>query len=503
MTIVSIDSERDPETQSISLVQVSLYGPDHLRKDFIIDAQTFDDKEYLGRELEELFVSFNALKILHSATNDLRHFELNFEACDSIRERVNNLLDTQVLGSCLGQSRLGLAKLAEVYLGVHMDKTLQTAAWSRRPLTEEMLRYAIGDARVLLPLIKAMQSNVQGSETLPLALHNSVSGKTIGHSMKQNHPPSAPRERRGGRSWHVKKPVYGNVALEDPTGLLMCRISKQKSNWYVRKNLATEVEAGRIRLKFYPKGPGHAGNSVYLNRRENICVVCGSDQFISRHFIVPNCYRKHLPPEYKSHCPYDIVLMCANCKVKANVHADQLREKYATEFDAPVQGVGCRNTSYYKARRAARILLSKDGPRMPEEKRQEFWQALHDVGIYDDPNEAFELTEEHSESSDGGEYAGKQGNTDSTFASHGEVVVRKLADKWPEFVEAWRKDFVSFMKPEHLPEDWSPDRDWRLVSEVELEASRREMYAERLKHLGKEVPINNKPLKPTIETHRR
>ncbi|KAF4738978.1 hypothetical protein FOZ62_006347, partial [Perkinsus olseni] len=106
------------------------------------------------------------------------------------------------------------------------------------------------------------------------------------------------------------------------------------------------------------------------------------------------------------------------------------------------------------------------------------------------------------ESSDGGEYAGKQGNTDSTFASHGEVVVRKLADRWPEFVEAWRKDFVSFMRPEHLPEDWSPDRDWRLVSEVELEASRREMYAERLKHLGKEVPVNNKPLKPTIETHR-
>ncbi|EER09130.1 hypothetical protein Pmar_PMAR024154 [Perkinsus marinus ATCC 50983] len=113
MTIVSIDSEREPKTQAISLIQVSLYGPHRLRRDFIIDVQLFDDKEYLGRELAELFVSFNSLKILHSATNDLRHFEKNFEACECIRERVNNLLDTQILGSRLGQTKLGLAKLAE------------------------------------------------------------------------------------------------------------------------------------------------------------------------------------------------------------------------------------------------------------------------------------------------------------------------------------------------------------------------------------------------------
>ncbi|KAF4654668.1 hypothetical protein FOL47_009852 [Perkinsus chesapeaki] len=551
ITIVGVDSERDPETQAISLIQMSVYSIEGLHKDAIIDVtgggeawidwglgwgievQVFDDKDFLGRELEDLFVSFNSLKLLHSAVNDLRHFELptcpavavavhhiqnstptiyksasknsfgkswmegNFEACDSIRDRVNNLLDTQVLGSCLGQDRLGLAKLAERYLGVKMDKTLQTADWSRRPLTDEMLNYGIGDARVLLPLIKAMTEQAEDTKIIPLTMHNSVLGKTVGrNSLKSNRSANPSRERRGGRSWHVKKPVYGNVALEDPTGLLMCRISKQKSNWYVRKNLADEVEAGKIRLRFFPKGPGHAGNSVYLNKRENICVVCGSDQFISRHFIVPNCYRKHLPPEYKSHCPYDIVLMCSNCKVKANMHSDELREKYAVEFEAPVQGVGCRNTGLYKARRAARILLSKDGPRMPEAKREEFWQALHDVGIYDDPNEAFSLSEDGKE-----EYSGKKGNTDSTYESHGEVVVKKLGDKWPEFVAAWRKDFVDFMKPEHLPEDWSPDRDWRLVSEVELEEERRIMYAKHLRDLGEDVPVNEKPIRPTINGH--
>lgn len=63
-------------------------------------------------------------------------------------------------------------------------------------------------------------------------------------------------------------------------------------------------------------------------------------------------------------------------------------------------------------------------------------------------------------------------------------------------VEAWRKDFVTFMQPKFLPEDWSPDKDWRAVSEVELEAERRVMYAEHLRHLGKEVPINDKPIRP-------
>ena len=49
-----------------------------------------------------------------------------------------------------------LRSVAERYTGVHLDKDAQRSDWSRRPLTDDQLRYAAEDARVLLPLAGAL-----------------------------------------------------------------------------------------------------------------------------------------------------------------------------------------------------------------------------------------------------------------------------------------------------------------------------------------------------------
>jgi hypothetical protein len=37
-----------------------------------------------------------------------------------------------------------------------------------------------------------------------------------------------------------------------------------------------------------------------------------------RHSVVPHCYRKRFPGAMKSHLSHDIVLMCLDCKQRAN-----------------------------------------------------------------------------------------------------------------------------------------------------------------------------------------
>ena len=59
-----------------------------------------------------------------------------------------------------------------------------------------------------------------------------------------------------------------------------------------------------IRLKFEPKNK--EGNDYNLAKKENKCVVCGSDSDFSRCYIVPHAYRKHFDYHYKINSPHDI-----------------------------------------------------------------------------------------------------------------------------------------------------------------------------------------------------
>lgn len=62
------------------------------------------------------------------------------------------LMDTQIAARLVGAKSFGLAATVLSWFEVELSKTSQRADWSRRPLPEEMLRYAIDDIRYLLPL---------------------------------------------------------------------------------------------------------------------------------------------------------------------------------------------------------------------------------------------------------------------------------------------------------------------------------------------------------------
>jgi len=62
------------------------------------------------------------------------------------------VFDTQIAAQLSGSTKFGLAALLEEHFGIVLEKEAQRADWGKRPLTDEMIEYAINDVWYLLPL---------------------------------------------------------------------------------------------------------------------------------------------------------------------------------------------------------------------------------------------------------------------------------------------------------------------------------------------------------------
>jgi ribonuclease D len=83
-------------------------------------------------------------KIFHGADYDIRSLHRDFGI------EVQNLFDTMIACQFLGEKEVGLAAALKKRFGVELDKQFQKADWSRRPLSPEMLAYAIEDTSLLI-----------------------------------------------------------------------------------------------------------------------------------------------------------------------------------------------------------------------------------------------------------------------------------------------------------------------------------------------------------------
>ena len=135
---------------------------------------------------------------------------------------------------------------------------------------------------------------------------------------------------------HVEdeKSVYTNGLMLAPDGEPMCRIGKSKIDWYLDRELATLVSKDpiTIQLNFEPKGRGHNGDEFYLRERKDICVVCGFTRNLTKHHVVPSCFRKCFPDEVKKHSDHDIVLVCQKHHELYESKANSLKDKLINEF---------------------------------------------------------------------------------------------------------------------------------------------------------------------------
>lgn len=90
-------------------------------------------------------------KIFHAADYDIRCLARDFDI------EIRGLFDTMISCQFLGEERFGLADVLKKYFAVELDKQFQRADWSRRPLTEGMIRYAAADTAYLHRLFDLLE----------------------------------------------------------------------------------------------------------------------------------------------------------------------------------------------------------------------------------------------------------------------------------------------------------------------------------------------------------
>lgn len=131
----------------VCLIQISIR-----EENYIIDVLKLPDIEPLRPVLFDDRIE----KVLHGADYDIRMLAKDYGM------EIRNLFDTMVAGQILGLKGLGLAALLNDYFNVNIDKGLQKADWSKRPLSTEMLSYAALDTAHLLALRDLLVSKLEG-----------------------------------------------------------------------------------------------------------------------------------------------------------------------------------------------------------------------------------------------------------------------------------------------------------------------------------------------------
>jgi ribonuclease D len=95
------------------------------------------------------------LKVFHSPDQD---FEIFLKLFGTLPK---NVFDTQIAANVCGMEEgMGYSKLCKAMLNIDIDKTLQKADWLERPLSQDLMEYAIRDTEFLIPLHRMLSSTL-------------------------------------------------------------------------------------------------------------------------------------------------------------------------------------------------------------------------------------------------------------------------------------------------------------------------------------------------------
>lgn len=148
---VAVDTEADSlhnYFEKVCLIQLSLTG-----EHYLVDPLAGLDLAGFLQALAEKPL------ILHGADYDLRMMRASLGFRPS-----REVFDTMIGAQLLGIEQIGLAALIERFFDIAIGKEGQKSDWSRRPLSEKQLRYAVNDTRFLERLAECLgeQLSVQG-----------------------------------------------------------------------------------------------------------------------------------------------------------------------------------------------------------------------------------------------------------------------------------------------------------------------------------------------------
>lgn len=241
-----------------------------------------------------------------------------------------------------------------------------------------------------------------------------------------------------------------NCRIYSPDNVLMCFVSKKRVNWYVAKGLAEVIQdefnfSTAIRLKFNPKGFGHAlvnGNECMLSPKKNICVVCGSPNAITKHHVVPSRYRKYFPENIRGRNSYDIMFLCTKHHGEYEEHAAkkdaELTERYkVNKCRTTVNKIEAKVKSYANA-----LMNYRDN--IPTNRQREMETFIQTVTKKSINNETLQNLIDTMP-------------VDTNNNSKEKEIVAKL-ENFTAFIQEWRNHFIKTMEPAYLPPHWGVSR---------------------------------------------
>ena len=237
------------------------------------------------------------------------------------------------------------------------------------------------------------------------------------------------------RNNFINKQKYDNVKIFSPDGLLMCYVSDRKRDWYLSRNLAEIIDEQSIRLSFKPKALGNHGQP-YLVQLENKCVICGDESVedLTKHHIIPSCFRKHFPKQWKNSRHFEVVFLCTEC------HTFYEREAYklTKQLLESIGGEQLMKDYHLTRKYAGGILAHSD--KIPEDKLDEMkiWLLEHhniDDFSIDTMVNLLELPHP------------------SPYKMYSQTI-----SDYPYFIKMWKDHFIEVMElSEHLPKFWNEE----------------------------------------------
>ena len=131
----------------------------------LIDPLALDDLSPFWQLLENPAIT----KVLHACSEDLEVF------LTAGAKPAQNLIDSQVMMTFLGHGlSLGYAAMVKHYLDIELDKSESRTDWTKRPLTDNQLKYAAADVEHLYTLFPELLADIEAKGWLAASQQESA-----------------------------------------------------------------------------------------------------------------------------------------------------------------------------------------------------------------------------------------------------------------------------------------------------------------------------------------